>query len=108
VILLAFDVDGTLDTSAGPVLWSKVLGLVGFMSGYVHLGIVSPSAARPKDDTPFYGKPDSTRTDNLRFFAQAFPGAALRLYVSDNNDEQAAIDAGWAFCHPLSFARGLP
>jgi hypothetical protein len=108
MILLAFDIDGTLDTSAGPVAWAKVRALeaVGI---WVHLGLVSPSGNGPKDGTPVYLAPSEQRVENLLMFARAFPTALWRLYVGDTPDDAAAaVAAGWGYSNPENFARGLP
>jgi hypothetical protein len=121
MILLAFDVDGTLDTSAGPVPWAKVVEFLN-MHPDVAVGIVSPSAARPKigintqekDGGParkvelhHYQSSPETRAGNLQLFRQSYPGAALRFYVSDNNDTEAAVAAGFSFLTPQEFLRGF-
>jgi hypothetical protein len=108
MILIAFDVDGTLDTSAGPVVWTKVKRLAATMP-QVQIGIVSPSGARPQDDTPAYlSFGGAIRRDNLREFADAFPTALLHIYVSDNpGDEDNAHPEGFMLVKPEEFARGL-
>ncbi len=115
MILLAFDVDFTLDTSAGPVVWAKVKTHENPVS--LVLGIVSPSGARPKDDTPAY-LPDNggSRRANLRAFAeahQAYAAAAagypvILVYVSDNKDYAEAEAAGFCYVEAAEFAKGIP
>jgi len=106
MILLAFDVDGTLDTSAGPVPWAKVRQMAQAMP-QVALGIVSPSGARPKDDTLAYIAGSGLRRDNLLAFYRAYPGAWLRIYVSDNGDTAEADAAGFALLTPQQFVVAL-
>lgn len=121
MILLAFDVDGTLDTSAGPVPWASVVEFLN-MHPDVALGIVSSSAKRPvigintqekeggpavKVELHHYQSSPETRAGNLKLFRESYPQAALRFYVSDNNDTDAALAAGFSFLTPQEFMRGF-
>jgi hypothetical protein len=90
-VLLAFDVDGTLDSSAGPILVTRLHELAELPE--VKIVIVSPSAARPPG---FWEIISDDRTANLRDAAAEFP-ADLRLYISDNEDREFARQAGFTY-----------
>lgn len=90
-VLLAFDVDGTLDSSAGPVPVARLHELAGVPGCAVV--IVSPSAARPGGFTEFIA---DDRAANLAAAAARYP-ADLSLYVSDNEDRDAARQAGFTY-----------
>jgi hypothetical protein len=108
VILIGFDVDGTLDTSAGPVPWERVKALHLFLqlTKAGACGIVSPSSAWPREVVPAY-LPGPTRADNLRAFAAAYPLALVRLYVSNNDDIGEAAAAGFAYVDYREFAAAV-
>ena len=111
-VLVAFDVDGTLDTSAGPVSWARVRNMAS-RSPSMRLGIVSPSGARPQDDTPEYlpdwsGARGGSRQANLRAFAAAFPTATIKTYVSNNGDMVEAEAAGFLYVDAQIYAAWLP
>jgi hypothetical protein len=106
VILLCFDVDGTLDCSGGPV---PVRLLESLHAAGVALFIVSPSGAYQgnlprQSDLP-------TREANLLAAhdraADAFRQAAVRLYVSDNKDYAQASAAGFCYIEASDFAKGI-
>jgi hypothetical protein len=124
VILLALDVDGTLDCGnpPGPLPWAKVVEFLN-MHPDVAVGIVSSSASRPKIGPntqtgvggpvakipmhEYLGKPE-TRAGNLQLFRKSYPEAALRFYVSDNvGDEANATAAGFTLIKPPDFAQGF-
>ncbi len=108
MILLAFDVDGTLDSSAGPVRWTKVKAIEFAMRPLLAVGIVSPSGARPNDGTKAYlPNGGSVRHDNLLAFAADHPEAMARIYVSNNADFAEAEAAGFAYLSDQEFARGI-
>jgi hypothetical protein len=90
-VLLAFDVDGTLDSSAGPVPVARLHELAELAA--CRVVIVSPSPARPPG---FWEVISDDRAGNLRAAAAEFP-ADLRLYVSDNEDRDAAKAAGFSY-----------
>lgn len=104
-MLLACDVDGTLETSMGPVQISRLKDLQ--ERGWT-IVIVSESGNFPKDES---GKPTfpriverGSRTNNLRAVRATFPGHEFYLYVSDNpGDEVLAGQAGFAYIHPAQF-----
>jgi hypothetical protein len=95
--LVCFDVDGTLETSAGPVTVEQLRRLE---AAGVAVAIVSPSPARPPGFPEFIA--GATRHENLAAAVAAFP-AALRLYVSDNNDQAEAVAAGFIYVDRLEF-----
>jgi hypothetical protein len=96
-ILLAWDVDGTLDCSAGPVPVTRLLEL-DELAGCAVV-IVSPSAARP---TGFAERISDDRAANLRAAAEGFP-ADLKVYVSDNGDREVAQQAGFTYVDAADF-----
>jgi beta-phosphoglucomutase-like phosphatase (HAD superfamily) len=103
MILLAFDVDGTLDSSAGPVRWAFVRSLESYD---IKIGVVSPSGAAPPDARKYLA-PSGLRRDNLALFAAEYPTANIRLYISDNNDAAESEAAGFAYVDRSEFAKGL-
>jgi hypothetical protein len=96
-VTIAFDVDGTLETSAGPVTVDRLEKLRAAGSNIV---IVSPSDARPRGFYERIEGPD--RQSNLRLAAYDFP-ADLYLYVSDNNDRAEAEAAGFTYVEHTEF-----
>lgn len=106
IILICLDVDGTLDSSNGPVRWEALKHLAAG-TGAV-LRIVSPSNLIPPNTDGFRClHPSGQRHDNLRLARDELPQAALRLYVSDNNDRAAAELAGFAYVDAKEFSWGL-
>ncbi len=107
MILLCFDVDGTLDSSAGPVPFEVLLAL---QEAGMPVAVVSPSANWPKAEHPEldFATPDQGRQTNLLRAKEAFPGARVLLYVSDNpNEDTLAQEAGFLRILPPEFAKGL-
>jgi ribonucleotide monophosphatase NagD (HAD superfamily) len=96
-VLLCFDVDGTLWSSAGPVTEAMVRA---YQQKGAQVVIVSPSAARPPGFEERIAGPN--RRDNLLAAARDFP-ADLRLYVSDNGDLAEAEAAGFTYVDRASF-----
>lgn len=96
-VLLAFDVDGTLDSSAGPVPVARLRQLATLPGCVVVL--VSPSAARPPHFVEYIS---DDREANLRAAAERYP-SALGLYVSDNGDREVARSAGFTYVDPSDF-----
>jgi hypothetical protein len=92
-------VDGTLDSSAGPVPLARLQELERW--GYV-VAIVSPSQNWPLDLFPAYvAGPD--RLQNLRDAAY-YNVADINFYISDNpGDEEVARQAGFTFVRPEHF-----
>jgi ribonucleotide monophosphatase NagD (HAD superfamily) len=95
--LVASDVDGTLDSSAGPVKVARLRSLEG---AGIQVVIVSPSGARPAGFAEEIG---GERTANLRAAHERFP-SALCLYVSDNGDREVAKAAGFVYIEASDFA----
>jgi hypothetical protein len=91
VTVYAFDVDGTLETSAGPIRVARLQELVAEGHPVV---IVSPSGARPQGYPEFIG---GDRGQNLREAANAYPEQDDHAYVSDNGDLAVARDWGWRY-----------
>jgi hypothetical protein len=97
-VLFAFDVDGTLWSSNGPVSKETVDRLKALGGAVV---IVSPSGARPEGYVAAI--PGPNRRDNLLAARELVPDRPLRLYVSDNNDQGEAELAGFSYIDRLSF-----
>ena len=103
-LLLCFDVDGTLETSLekpGPVTLAQLRALE---QAGIPVIIVSPSPARPPG---FHESLVGSRTENLKAAAARFP-TVFRAYVSDNDDYEAAWNAGFSYIDlsRLNFWRG--
>jgi hypothetical protein len=124
VILLALDVDGTLDcgSTAGPVPWAKVVEFlnmhpdvaVGIVSSSAHRPVIGPNTQEGKDgpakkiEMHHYKSEPETRDGNLKLFRASYPQAALRFYVSDNlGDETNAAAAGFTLIKPPDFVQGF-
>jgi hypothetical protein len=110
VILFAFDIDGTLSTSAGPVKWDKVVMLHRVLAACRGgaCGIVSPSAAWPRSDIPAHlPMGGGSRRANLEDMAMQYPNATEKVYVSNNNDQAEAAAAQFEYMTELEFARLL-
>lgn len=108
MILVALDVDGTLDTSGGPVPW-KLVEFLHFATppGVVRFVVVSPSERWP--GTEATGIPrmadGARRADNLKRAAAAFPWCTVRLYVSDDGDQADATEAEFDYVDPNDWPR---
>lgn len=102
-LVVACDVDGTLDTSSGPVPVRRLLELQGYGA---HVWIVSPSGKRPSS---FREAVDGDRAANLRqvrlteHAEDALAGTFLYLYVSDNKDYDAARQTGFSYIEAAQF-----
>lgn len=108
VILIALDVDGTLDTSGGPVPW-KVVEFVHFHTppGIVRIAVVSPSPHWPGSEAtgiPLFAD-GATRAENLKMAADEFPWCTERYYLSDNADQGEAADAGFEYVDRAEWPR---
>jgi len=90
-VLICLDVDGTIETSAGPVAVSLLERLRDAGADVV---IVSPSSAKPQGFPVVLD--GATRGDCLRAAKALFP-ADLCLYVSNNGDQAEAEGAGFSF-----------
>ncbi len=89
--LYAFDVDGTLETSNGPVTILRLKQLQSLGHAVV---IVSPSELAPAD---FEKCLPGDRTANLVEAATRYPQAKRKVYVSDNNDQASAEATGFEY-----------
>jgi hypothetical protein len=95
-LTIAFDVDGTIETSNGPI---KVERMEELRAHGVNVVIVSPSNLRPNG---FHERNGQARVDDLHLTKQDFP-ALVYLYVSDNGDTVAAEEAGFIYVDRLAF-----
>ncbi len=108
MILLAFDVDGTLSCSNGPVSLEWVERV--HSSGLARVMIVSPSRMY---QGPLPRQSDlATRGENLKaawhWAERNWPGEIhLRMYVSDNKDLEEARAAGFCYVEASNFADGI-
>lgn len=103
-VLVAFDVDGTLETSQGPV---KVATLDRLMAAGAEVVIVSPSGAYPPNfiDRRILPNGGGSRASNLLEAKRVYP-SDLYLYVSDNGDVGEAQLAGFIYIDRLTFWQG--
>jgi len=99
VTVFAFDVDGTLASSAGPISDVELIGLQ-HRGDYVY--IVSPSAARPQ---LFPVVVPGSRQDNLQAVKAMHPDESRFIYVSDNGDTADAEAAGFEYVWHNEFAQ---
>jgi len=107
MILVCFDVDGTLDCSAGPVPEALLTALMGVSAGVV---VVSPSGAYRGGHTRIADKP--SRRENLLAARELYKSTRgtdpfVRLYVSDNKDYAEAEAAGFCYIEAAEFAKGI-
>ncbi len=101
-VLIALDIDGTVDTAYGPVPFAAMRRLA---DAGVPVAVVSPSSGWPGGLPTFIGGP--TRADNLKASRTIAPQATMRLYISDNKDNVEAQLAGFALVEPGDFAAML-
>jgi ribonucleotide monophosphatase NagD (HAD superfamily) len=99
-ILFAFDVDGTLETSNGPITIAELEHLQSLGAAVV---IVSESSKAPSNFERFINRgsdgPDKaypSRQANLLAAKAAFP-SKFNFYVSDNEDYESAMTAGFTY-----------
>lgn len=97
-VLCAFDVDGTLWTSAGPITEATLVHLKELGAPVL---IVSPSGLRPNGWLACI--PGPNRRDNLMMARDLHPECKLRLYISDNGDVGEAEAAGFCYIDRMSF-----
>src|SRR5260370_22528921 len=101
-VLICFDVDGTLESSNGPVTVAKMRRLQELGATVVS---VSPSGASPNrtmgTDFPEHVN-GAARSLNLLAAASEFPSDLL-LYVSDNGDMTEAEAAGFTYVDRFQF-----
>lgn len=94
-MIFAFDVDGTLETSGGPV----TTAMLQYLARFGEVVIVSPSPHKPEG---FKVIADSSREENLK--TAGGKERTLRFYVSDNGDSEIARKAGFAYVDREDFA----
>ncbi len=97
-VLLCFDVDGTLETSAGPITVARLRELDAIDGCQVV--IVSPSGARPQGFAECINGP--SRAANLESAATTYHSDLL-LYISDNNDQAEAQASGFTYIDRMEF-----
>jgi hypothetical protein len=97
-MVVAFDIDGTLETSSGPVS-TALLRSIQRGGSYVYL--VSPSSARPQG-FPILAN-GTQRRDNLLAVKAMHPDEENFIYVSDNGDQAEAEAAGFEYQWPSAF-----
>lgn len=102
--VFALDVDGTLDSSNGPIPTQRMVELR--ERGHTVV-VVSESGAFPKTpegESVFVRVVGKPRVNNLQDVMAAYPGQDLYLYISDNPaDDQIAAAAGFSYMHPSHF-----
>ena len=104
MIILAFDVDGTLDCSNGPVPVSWLNQV--HEARVASVVIVSPSGAYVGPLPRVSGNPQ--RKDNLVGARLLYGSSPMYcLYVSDNKDHTEAEAAGFLYVEAIDFARGI-
>jgi hypothetical protein len=100
MILIAFDCDGTVDSSDGPIPVSRLHELN--IPPYIQVVIVSASPFCSRLPFPRFVS-ENTRLENLLAAAIRYP-STLNIYVSDNiGDDMTAKTAGFVYCHPNDF-----
>lgn len=114
-IVIAFDVDGTIETSSGPV---KVERMIELAERGVAIWIVSPSGLSPNrrttNPTHFPESINNDRATNLVAVKAMYPPdptdanlhgyfSHIFLYVSDNKDYEAAKQAGFSYIEASQF-----
>jgi hypothetical protein len=105
--LIAFDCDGTIDCSDGPIPASRLYEIN--IPPYIQIVIVSESDFCSQLPFPRFVndnrlRPRSvTRLENLLAAALRYP-SLLNIYVSDNaGDDIIAKNAGFSYVHPKDF-----
>lgn len=99
-VLIAFDCDGTLDTSDGPIPVSRLHELN--IPPYIQIVIVSASPFCARLPFPRFVS-ENTRLENLLDASLKYP-SLLNIYVSDNpGDDITARTAGFVYVNPKDF-----
>jgi hypothetical protein len=102
-VVIAFDVDGTIETSSGPVTVARLEELQALG---VDVWIVSPSGLSPNRRTTkptiFPESIAGDRVINLKSVKSTIR-ADLYFYVSDNKDYDAAKQAGFSYIEAGQF-----
>ena len=100
MILIAFDCDGTVDSSDGPIPVSRLHELN--IPPYIQIVIVSASPFCVQLPFPRFVS-ENTRLENLLAAAIRYP-STLNIYVSYNpGDNINAKMAGFSYIHPKDF-----
>lgn len=100
MILMAFDCDGSLNSSDGPIPVSRLHELN--IPPYIQVVIVSASPFCAQLPFPRFVS-ENTRLENLLAAAIRYP-SILNIYVSDNlGDDMNAKMAGYVYVHPKDF-----
>lgn len=100
MILIAFDCDGTIDASDGPISVSRLHELN--IPPYIQVVIVSASPFCARLPFPRFVS-ENTRLENLLAATIRYP-SILNIYVSDNTgDDMNAKMAGYVYIHPRDF-----
>ncbi len=98
-VVIAADVDGTLDCSGGPVPVASLRNL-DLLEQDCTVVIVSPSGNRPQG---FAEEISGDRLANLLAVRTRFP-ANIYIYISDNSgDNLLSARGGFVYCHPNDF-----
>jgi len=100
LLVVAFDVDGTLEISGGPIPLSKLWELkkAGVVVGVVGNWELAIKHIRGLD---FYQAGIPNKAEILRAIGE---GKVLRIYVGDTEDDAGqALAAGWIFLYPRDF-----
>ena len=99
-VLIAFDCDGTLDSSDGPIPVSRLNEIN--IPPYIQIVIVSASPFCSRLPFPRFIS-ENTRLENLLAAAIRYP-STLNLYISDNTgDDIISEHAGFVYLHPKNF-----
>jgi hypothetical protein len=114
-VVIAFDIDGCVETSSGPVKVDRMKKLAGMGCD---IWIVSPSGLSPNrrttDPTNFPESINGDRLTNLLTIKNQYPPkpdnpiiekefSHLFLYVSDNKDYDIAKQAGYSYIEASQF-----
>lgn len=100
MILIAFDCDGTIDSSDGPIPISRLYDIN--IPPYIQVVMVSASPFCSRLPFPRFVS-ENTRLENLLAAAIRYP-STLNIYVSDNTgDDINARMAGFVYVHPKDF-----
>jgi len=98
--IIAFDCDGTLEISNGPIRLARLMELkqAGLVVGIVGNWMVAIKQIKGLD---FYQAGIPTKAEVLKALGE---GAALKIYVADTDeDKRQAYEAGWNFLRANEF-----
>jgi len=100
----AFDCDGSLSTSAGPVPISLLAELIN--SG--HRAVIVSASANCKQLNFTHVDDAADRGANLKRVKELYPECDRFIYCSDNpGDDQLSMQQGFEYVHPNDFAAFL-